>query len=234
MPKVGSDAERVVENTVTQFEAPPTRGEAVLRRLRSEIVDGQLEPGSVLRDAELAERLGTSITPVREAIAQLAAEGLVDIAPNRIRRVAGVNQKSALELMDVMELLACGGFSWGVANLTAADIVRIRQRYGEFVDALDRGDVTAASAAGADCSTIVVMASGNRELQPLIDVVVTRTLRMLALGAGSHLWTAWRRGYGEVVDMLERDARDEAVIRYRQIYSDARHELEEALWHHHS
>lgn len=225
---------RMVDDTVTQFQAPLTRGEAVVRQLRSEIVGGQLEPGSVLKDAELAERLGTSITPVREAIAQLAAEGLVDIAPNRTRKVAGVNQKSALELMDVMELLACGGFAWGVHNLTAADILKLRRRYDDFVAALNRGDVTAANAAGADCSTIVVMASGNRELQPLIDVVVTRTSRMLALGAGSDLWNAWRRGYGEVLDMLERGARDEAVLRYRQIYADVRSQLEEALWHHHS
>ena len=219
---------------MTGFQPPPTRGEAVVRQLRTEILGGHLEPGSVLKDAELAERLGVSITPVREAISQLAAEGLVDIAPNRTRRVAGVTQKSALELMDVMELLACAGFAWGVDNLTTDDIGRIRRRYTDFTNALDRGDVTAASAAGADCSTIVVMASGNRELQPLIDVVVTRSMRMLALGAHSDLWEPWRRGYGEVVDMLERGARGEATDRYRQIYLDSRGVLEEALWHHHS
>ena len=204
-----------------------------MRQLRSEILDGRLQPGSLLKDAELAERLGMSITPVREAITQLAAEGLVDIAPNRTRKVAGVNQKSALELNDVMELLACAGFAWGVQELTADDIVRIRERYTAFVAALDRGDVTAASAAGADCSTIVVMASGNRELQPLLDIVVTRSMRMFALGARSDLWTPWRRGYGEVIDLLERGERDQATARYRQIYSDSRTVLEDALWHQH-
>jgi DNA-binding GntR family transcriptional regulator len=168
---------------------------------------------------------------VREAISQLAAEGLVDIAPNRTRKVAGVTQKSALELMDVMELLACAGFAWGVDNLTANDVARIRQRYTDFTAALDRGDVTAASAARAYCGTIVVMASGNRELQALIDLVVTRSMRMLALGAHSDMWTPWRRGYGDVVEMLERGANDEAVTRYRQIYRDNRNVLEEALWH---
>lgn len=216
------------------FQAPLTRREAVVNQLREEIVGGRLEPGSVLKDAELAGRLGMSITPVREAITQLAAEGLVDIAPNRTRKVAGVNQKAALELMDVMELLACAGFAWGVINLTDDDISRISGRYADFTSALDRGDVTAAAAAGADCSTIVVMASGNRELQPLIDLVVTRSMRMLALGAHSDIWKPWRRGYGDVIGLLEQGALDEAVVRYRQIYAEYRNVLEEALWHHHS
>ena len=67
--------------------SPPTRREAVERQLRAEIVSGALPAGTVLKDAEIAARFGVSITPIREAIAQLAAEGLIDIAPNRTRRV---------------------------------------------------------------------------------------------------------------------------------------------------
>lgn len=213
------------------FEAPLTRREAVVQQLRTEILAGALTPGTVLKDAELAARLGVSITPVREAIAQLAAEGLIDISPNRTRKVAGVSQKSALELLDVMELLACAGFAWGVDNLAADQLVKLRRRYDDFVGALDRGDVTLASAAGADVSTIVVMASGNRELQPLIDMTVTRSMRMLAVNTSSAIWDPWVRGYGEVIAHLERGERDAAVERYRTIYREYRTVLEEMLWH---
>ncbi len=65
----------------------PTRRDAVVERLRNEIITGALRPGEVLKDAELASRLGLSITPVREALAQLAAEGLIDMPPNRPKRV---------------------------------------------------------------------------------------------------------------------------------------------------
>jgi DNA-binding GntR family transcriptional regulator len=213
------------------FEVPLTRREAVVHQLRAEIQSGDLPAGTVLKDAELAARLGVSITPVREAITQLAAEGLVDVSPNRTRKVAGLSQKSALELVDVMELLACAGFARGVENLTDDDLVRLRTRYTEYTDALRRGDVTAALAAGADFSTIVVLAAGNRELQSLIDLVVTRTARMLALSADSELWDPWVRGYGAVLDLLERGERQRAVDRYREIYTEYRLAVEESLWH---
>lgn len=216
---------------MTSFEVPLTRREAVCRRLRAEIVSGELPPGTVLKDAELAGRLGVSSTPVREAITQLAAEGLVDISPNRTRKVAGLTQKSALELLDVMELLACAGFAWGADNLTDEDVATLRSRYTDFVAALADGDVSVASAAGADVSTIVVMASGNRELQPLIDLTVIRSLRLLALRTDSVAWDPWVRGYAEVIERLEHDDRDGAVARYRQIYVEYRGVLEETLWH---
>src|SRR5689334_13368828 len=84
----------------------PTRTAAIVRRLRDEIVTGELPPGTLIKDAELATRLGVSITPVREAIAQLSVEGLIDIAPNRTRHATKVTQKNALELVDVMTVLA--------------------------------------------------------------------------------------------------------------------------------
>lgn len=219
---------------MTEFEAPLTRREAVVNKLRAEIVAGDLLPGTILKDAELAVRLGVSTTPVREAISQLAAEGLVDISPNRTRKVAGLTQKSALELVDVMELLACEGFARGIENLTAEHIAALRRRQVEFLDALRRGDVATASASGADFSTIVVMAGGNRELQTLIDLVVVRSLRMFTLGADSQVWVPWTHGYAEVVELLEQGARDRAIARYRQIYREYRAVVEELLWHAHS
>ena len=74
------------------YAVPPTRTAAVVRQLRNEIVTGELPPGTLIKDAELAARLGVSITPVREAIAQLSVEGLIDIAPNRTRHVTKVTQ----------------------------------------------------------------------------------------------------------------------------------------------
>src|ERR1700760_1060638 len=110
------------------YVVPPTRTAAVVQQLRNEIVTGELPPGTLIKDAELAARLGVSITPVREAIAQLSVEGLIDIAPNRTRHVTQVTQKNALELIDVMGVLACAGFEWGMDNLTENHIARSRSR----------------------------------------------------------------------------------------------------------
>jgi len=211
------------------YAVPLTRREAVERQLREEIVSGVLPAGSVLKDAEVAARLGVSITPIREAIAQLSAEGLIDIAPNRTRRVTQVTQKSALELVDVMGILACAGVEWGVDNLTRSHRDQMAKRLEEFVAALARGDVTAAGSAGADFSTIAIMASGNRELQTHVDLVVARTLRLLALTADSDIWQIWVNGYREMLERLDADDRDGFVERHRQIYRDYRARLETLL-----
>ena len=70
----------------------------------------------------------------------LSAEGLIDISPNRTRRVTDVSQKNALELIDVMCVLACAGVEWGVPNLTGADLARMRQRLDEMLASLRSGD----------------------------------------------------------------------------------------------
>jgi DNA-binding GntR family transcriptional regulator len=216
---------------LSSFEVPLTRREAVVQRLRQEIASGALPPGTLLKDAELAGRLGVSITPVREAITQLAAEGLVDISPNRTRKVAGFSQKQALELVDVMELLACAGFARGVENLTDEHLARMRKRFTEYTAALRAGDVTTAGAAGADFSTIVILAGGNRELQSLVDLVVTRSMRLQAMGPDSPIWAPWISGYRETLELLEAGERDRAVARYQQIYVEYRAAVEEWLWH---
>ncbi len=212
------------------YAVPLTRREAVLRQLREEIVSGALPAGTVVKDAEVAARLGVSITPIREAIAQLAAEGLIDLAPNRPRRVTQITQKNALELIDVMAVLACAGFEWGAPNLTDEQLAKMRVRLDEFVDALRRGDVTSAGASGSDFSTIAILASGNRELQTHVDLVVARTLRLLALTADSDVWELWIRGYRETLELLEKDDRAGAVERYRQIYTEYRARVETLLF----
>ncbi len=212
------------------YAVPPTRTAAVVRQLRDEIVTGELPPGTLIKDAELAARLGVSITPVREAIAQLSVEGLIDIAPNRTRHVTRVTQKSALELIDVMGVLACAGFEWGVENLTATHLDQLRTRQREFVEALRSGNVLAAGAAGADFSTTVILASGNRELQSMVDLVVARSLRILAMQAESQLWTTWIEGHEEIIRLLEAGDTKGATARYRQIYVDHRTRVEHELF----
>jgi DNA-binding GntR family transcriptional regulator len=212
------------------YTVPPTRTAAVVQQLRNEIVTGELPPGTLIKDAELAARLGVSITPVREAIAQLSVEGLIDIAPNRTRHVTRVTQKNALELIDVMGVLACAGFEWGVENLTATHIDMMHRRQKEFVEGLRSGNVLAAGAAGADFSTIVILASGNRELQSMVDLVVARTTRILAMGAESNLWDVWIAGHDEVLALIEAGDNARAMERYRQIYTDYRAAVEQFLF----
>ena len=68
-----------------------TVGDSVYQELLSAIYDGRLEPGQRLNDIALADELGISRTPVREAIQKLRAIGVVESEPNRFTRVAIVS-----------------------------------------------------------------------------------------------------------------------------------------------
>src|SRR3546814_8772409 len=61
------------------LSSPPTLGGAVAEHLRTAIVAGEIPPGQLLKESELAQRLGVSATPIREALGELSDEGLVEI-----------------------------------------------------------------------------------------------------------------------------------------------------------
>jgi DNA-binding GntR family transcriptional regulator len=72
-------------------------GDEVYATLSEAILDGTLPPGERLRDQDLAERLGVSRTPVREALQRLERSGLVEVSPNRYTRVSVPDEKSAAD-----------------------------------------------------------------------------------------------------------------------------------------
>ncbi len=111
-------------------------------------------------------------------------------------------------------------------NLTAADLGRMRQRLDELLACLRSGDVATATSAGADFSTIMISASGNRELQTHVDLVVTRMRRLFGLTPESDQWRPWINGYAAVLTLLEQGDTRAAIARHRQIYAEVRAELE--------
>lgn len=82
--------------------ARPTRGAAIVFQLTREILSGALAPGTSLEEIALAERLGASRTPVREALRQLAASGLVELRPHRPARVMPIDVDRLSEMFEAM------------------------------------------------------------------------------------------------------------------------------------
>ena len=91
-------------------------------RLRSMIVAGELRPGEPLREVRLSERLGVSRTPIREALRTLAAEGLVDLLPNRSAVVAKLHSP------DIGQLFRRGGGARGARGRTRLRAMSPRRR----------------------------------------------------------------------------------------------------------
>ncbi len=115
------DSKRCDERmTETADTADGLHGNAAYQTLLDEIAHGQLLPGDRLRETELAERLGVSRTPVREAIRQLEADGLVTHVP---RLGASVRRLDYAEVMELYEMRAVlEGTAARLAARAAADI----------------------------------------------------------------------------------------------------------------
>jgi DNA-binding GntR family transcriptional regulator len=108
-----------------------TSAERALTALRDMIMGGDLRPGARLGEVELADRLGVSRTPVREALTRLAAEGLVEIAPNRGARVATWTVAELEGVFDLRSSLEPQLTAYAVPRATPDDI--------EELDALATG-----------------------------------------------------------------------------------------------
>jgi DNA-binding GntR family transcriptional regulator len=117
------------------------------QRIRDAIIDGTLEPGSPLRAADLADRLGLSRAPIREAIARLTAEGLVEAKPQSWTRVTGVVLGDVADAAAVVGAMHDLAVRRAVGRFTDGDLAAMRAANTRFADALRSGDVDAALAA---------------------------------------------------------------------------------------
>ena len=153
---------------VARLQTPSTLREATVEHLRNEIIMGRLRPGELLKEVELAAQLGLSPTPVREALVQLAGQGLVEIEPNRLKRVVPLHLATMRELVAVQRVLWQTGYSWGLPNVGPAELAAMEDALVKQARALEQRDVRTAFLASTKFHGIVVTASGNRELGRLI------------------------------------------------------------------
>jgi DNA-binding GntR family transcriptional regulator len=141
----------------------------VLHRLREAIVDGTLEPGEQLRDLELAQWLGVSRTPVREALLRLAESGLVQASPGRSTVVTPLDIRAVREARDVVAAMHEVAVREAVAQLTAQDVRLMKDANRRFRAAVRTGDVEAALAADDDLHAVPVRVAGNRAVESVLD-----------------------------------------------------------------
>ena len=99
--------------------------EDVYERVRNAILDGQLAPGAVMSQVALAEELGISRTPLREALRMLQSEGLVEGEPNRRVRVAPMTASDLEELYVMRVTLEAEALRLSVPRMTSEDLARL-------------------------------------------------------------------------------------------------------------
>lgn len=156
--------------------------DAAYGRLRGAIIDGTLAPGAALRPDDLAERLGLSRAPIRDAIARLTSEGLVETKPQSYTRVTEVVAKDvedAAAVLGAMHDLAVRNVA---ATLAADRVAAMREANARFAAAVAEGDVEAALAADDEVHAIPLAAYGNAAASGTVErytSLVRRAERLL-------------------------------------------------------
>src|ERR1700744_2749932 len=117
--------------------------EEAVEVLRAAILGGELEPGSIHRAVSLAERLGVSPTPVREAMLELSRYGLVEVLPNRGFRVTVIDDKDLDEIYQLRMMLEVPALEVVMAPATEAQRAALEQPLAELEAAADNNDVPA-------------------------------------------------------------------------------------------
>jgi len=157
--------------TAALFTKPPTAQEAVLTEMRRLLVTGELAPGAPIRQEALAERLGVSRVPVREALKVLEGEGHVTYSAHRGYVVAELSIDDLVEVYRLRELLEAEAIRVAVPLLTEVDLAAIEVAAAHVEAAGNDGDLAEVTAANRDFHFLLFDAAGLPRL--------SRTLRQL-------------------------------------------------------
>ncbi len=175
--------------------------DAAADKIREMILSGQLEPGEWLRQDDLARTLGVSTMPIREALRQLQAEGLVKFHPRRgafVTEMSVAHHQEMYRIREELEVLAC---QWVAEdNFERVDLARLKQLLDDIEVAQKDADISRRLELVRAFFFTIYQASGKEYL-----------LRIL-----SNVWdlsTQYRRYFATVPEINAR-----RLIDYRRVY----------------
>jgi DNA-binding GntR family transcriptional regulator len=152
--------------------------DAAYDRLRDWILDGTLAPGEPLRDEALAEALGMSRTPVREALQRLEDDGLVVTAATRRSFVSPVTLTQAREIFPIVESLETLAVRLSIGRMDDAALAAMGAANVRLAAALEMEDATAAVEADAALHAAFIERTGNGELIALLADLKSKVRRI--------------------------------------------------------
>ena len=152
--------------TVHMNEYLPLR-DVVFNTLRQAILKGELKPGERLMEIALAEKLGVSRTPIREAMRKLELEGLVVMIPRRGAQVANITEK---DLNDVLEVaLENVAIEKACTRMSEEDMGRLWLAAKEFEHTMAEGNLVRLAEADVVFHEIIYRASDNKRLNQVLN-----------------------------------------------------------------
>ncbi len=151
--------------------------EIVYEELKRQIMIGEIPPGTRMMEVELADDMGVSRTPIREAIRKLEKEGLVSIEPRRGAYASEISIKDMVDVLEVREFLE--GMAAGLASkrITEEEIEALKHSIDAYRDAVESGATEEIIEEDEIFHKLIVDCSGNKTLIQMINQVQELALR---------------------------------------------------------
>lgn len=153
---------------VNMNEYLPLR-DVVFNTLRQAILRGELKPGERLMEIQLANKLGVSRTPIREAIRKLELEGLVLMIPRKGAEVAEITEKSLRDVLEVRKALEELAVKLACDRMTGEQMEQLKIAAKEFEEILKTNDVTKFAEADVKFHDVIFLATDNQRLIQLLN-----------------------------------------------------------------
>ena len=186
--------------------------EQVAHRLRQMLVENRIPPGAKLNERELSDELNVSRTPLREAIKMLAAEGLVELLPNRGAIAVDLTELDILNTFEVMAGLEAQSGELAAQRVTDAELAEIKAMHYEMLAAYTRRDLPAYYRLNAAIHCAINLAAKNPVLTLTYNQVNARlqALRFRSNQDGEK-WSAAVKEHEQMINALT--ARDALAMR---------------------
>ena len=153
---------------VNMNEYLPLR-DVVFNTLRKAILRGELKPGERLMEIQLANKLGVSRTPIREAIRKRELEGLVLMIPRKGAEVAQITEKNMQDVLEVRKALEELSVQLACERITPEQVEEMKMAAEDFRKVLKSGDVTKIAEADVKFHDIIFAATNNQRLITLLN-----------------------------------------------------------------
>lgn len=189
----------------THLNHRPLR-EVVTDELRRMILERELLPGERLIEDKLAEQLGVSRNPVREAIRSLEATGIVEVLPRRGAYVTAVDLNEVAEIQEMRQAIDGWVVSAAAMRHDESDIARIDQIIEDGRRATDSGDLVRASEMHREFHLAIEAASKNRYASVAMEPLRQRTEMVFMMNAGYREDMSWDEHQGIRDAIAARDA----------------------------
>lgn len=163
--------------------------EIVYEELKMQILKGKIVPGTRMMEVEIAEAMGVSRTPIREAIRKLEKDGLVNIEPRRGAYISEISVADMVEILEVRQNMEGLAASYAAMRMTDENKEKLREIAENYVEAVELGDTADMIRWDTAFHRLIVAGSNNKILINIVEQLQELVLRFRYL-----YYDSFRRG----------------------------------------